>query len=298
MATEYGPAGYARRLLALWLLLGATAGCDALSAQDTPLRVASLNWSLTETLLALDVTPVAAAELPGYREWVGFPALPAHTVDVGRRMEPNLTVLAGARPDLILSSAHYRRGGQRLRGIAPVLELDIYCPHAEAVEEALEVAAELAERLDRPAAMARLRSRLQRSVGALAERVAQLPPGQSVYVVQFRDAGHVRVFGGRGLFQGVLDRAGLANAWAGEANFWGFAVAELVQLDRPAQHLVVIEPVPAAAETMMRCSPVWQALPVVRHGRVHRLPPVWAYGGVASAARFSELLEAALGGAD
>ena len=291
--------GTGRLVRRLVLASGLAASLPGAPAAElaTPPRLASLTWSLTETLLALGVVPVAAAGAPAYREWVAEPELPADVVDAGRRLEPHLGVLAGARPDLILASAFYQGTAERLEHIAPVLALDIYRPGGVALQEADAVAARLADLVDRPAALARLRGRLDQAIGELSAAVARQPEPPVVYVVQFQDAAHVRVFGGQGLYQGVLERAGIRNAWDGPTNYWGFAVAELPRLDAPAHHLVIIEPVAGEAEAMMRHSPVWQALPVVRKGRVHRLAPVWAYGGLASAARFAALLREALDGA-
>ena len=291
-----GPGSLGRRLVCVACLAALAPGAPAAEPANPP-RLASLTWSLTETLLALGVAPVAAAGAPAYREWVAEPELPAVVVDLGRRLEPHLGVLAGTRPELILTSAFYQGPAGRLQDIAPVLALDIYRPGTEALEEADAVAGRLAGLVDRPAELSRLRARLEKAIGGLAGAVASQPEPPRVYVVQFQDAAHVRVFGGQGLYQGVLDRAGIRNAWAGPTNYWGFAVAEVPRLNAPADHLVVIEPVPREAEAMMRTSPVWQALPAVREGRVHRLAPVWAYGGLASAARFAGLLQEALDGA-
>lgn len=280
------------RLLAA-LLVAALAAPAAASAEPTavPARVAVLNWGLAQTVTALGVEPVAVANVAGYRKWVAAPPLPEGTVDLGRRIEPNLDVLAGTAPDLILTSGYFNRGRDRLASIAPTETLRIFRPGGDGLERALEVAGELAARLDRPTAM----SRLQRDLDEAIERLgARSRAGESVYVISFRDGGHVRVYGRHGLFDGVLRRAGLDNAWDGATNFWGFSLVPIERLDAAADHVVVVEPVNREAQEMMRDSPVWRALPAVRSGRVHRIAPTWSYGGVPAAIRFADLLGAAI----
>ena len=270
---------------ALWL------GTTGASTANEGARIAVLNWGLAQTLLGLGIEPVAIANMPGYRKWVAHPPLPDGAVDIGRRIEPNMTVLAGAQPDLILTSNYYNRGLERLRGVAPTETLRIYQPDTRALDRAFVVADELASRLDRGDALAAMRARLERAVAGLRARTE---PGETVYVVRFRDGGHIQVFGDGGLFDGVLERAGLANAWQGASNYWGFAMVPIERLDARADHLVVIEPVKRRAEQLMADSPIWRALPAVRHGRVHRLEPIWSFGGVPAATRFAERLAEAI----
>ncbi|WP_067561393.1 ABC transporter substrate-binding protein [Halofilum ochraceum] len=267
------------------------------SPEQRPERIAVLNWGLAQTLLALDVEPVAIADMHGYRKWVGRPSLPDRTVDVGRRIEPNLDVLAGTDPDLILMSGYYNRARERLATIAPTETLRIYAPDNEvnALESSLRIAGRLADRLGRVQAMPRLRADLDRAIADLKERT---DAGESVYVIGFEDAHHVRVVGAPGLFDAVLRRAGLNNAWQGGASYWGFSLVPIERLDRAADHIVVIEPVPQKAQRMMASSPIWQALPAVREGNVHRLEPIWSYGGVPAAIQFAEHLGAAIDGDD
>ena len=71
----------------------------------TPTRFATSNWSLTESLLALGIDPVAIPEADGYRTWVVEPELPETFADLGTRREPNFEALRDAKPDAILISS-------------------------------------------------------------------------------------------------------------------------------------------------------------------------------------------------
>lgn len=265
--------------------------CEPGTAAEGAERVAVINWGLAQTLIALDVGPVAVAGADGYRNWVAEPPLPATSIDIGRRMEPNLTVLASAKPSVILMSSFYVQRRRTLERIAPVATLDIYEPGARPLQRAGEVARCLARRFGRQEVLKRLEADFDAATRALSRAAGD---AQSVYVVQFRDADHVRVYGNGSLFGGVLERAGMDNAWDAETNFWGFSTTAFTDLDQPAGRLIVVGPVPHEAKAMTQRSPIWRALPAVRDGRVHTLEPVWAYGGLTSAIRFAELLEESL----
>ncbi|MGL6163679.1 MAG: iron-siderophore ABC transporter substrate-binding protein, partial [Aeromonas veronii] len=48
-------------------------------------RIATVDWTIAETLLALGVTPLAVGDAGPYQAWVGEPRLPAGVVDIGLR---------------------------------------------------------------------------------------------------------------------------------------------------------------------------------------------------------------------
>lgn len=230
--------------------------CESPAAAPAGQRVAAVTWSLVETLVALGVEPVAVADRRGYSKWVAHPPLPRDSVDVGRRIEPNLTVLAGTRPDVIVMSGLYAELVRTLERIAPVVTLDIYVPRGRPLDLAREVTDCLALRFSRQADAARLVGRLETATGSLAQAARRSSPPGPAYIVAFRDADHVRVYGENSLFGEVLARAGIDNAWRGKTNFWGFASVEFTRLDEQAAHMVVIGPVPLDAAEMMDESPI------------------------------------------
>lgn len=259
-----------------------------------PQRIATVDWGLAETLLGLGVTPVGVAQLDGYRRWVGEPALPAGVVDLGLRVEPNLELLAELRPELILISPQFENARARLERIAPVQSLALFTPDGEAYTGAQRVVRELAGLLGREAAGEALIARVDARLAAARARLAERPQ-PPLYVASFLDARHVRLFGAQSLYQGVLDRVGLQNAWRGRTNYWGFAQVGIERLaERPEAALLYLEPLPPDAARGLAASPLWQRLPLVRAGRAHALPPVWSFNGLLAAERFAGLLEAQL----
>ncbi len=91
------------------------------------------------------------------------------------------------------------------------------------------------------------------------------------------DTRHVRVYGAKSLFNDVIERCGLANAWRGETNYWGFATVGIEQLARDAAgaRLIYLEPIAPDVLAALARSPLWNSLPFVRAGRVqaHARPP-------------------------
>ncbi|HEY9348369.1 MAG TPA: ABC transporter substrate-binding protein, partial [Inquilinus sp.] len=67
------------------------------------MRLACLEWTSAEMLLSLGVAPMAVCDPKGYRDWVVAPELPAGTIDLGSRGEPNRELLLALQPHLILA---------------------------------------------------------------------------------------------------------------------------------------------------------------------------------------------------
>ncbi|MBF8221470.1 ABC transporter substrate-binding protein [Halomonas sp. 328] len=280
------------RLATLALLLTTPFTAPLAQAEDDAPRLASLDWTLAETLVALGHPPVAVGQVPAYHAWVGEPALPDSVIDLGLRSQPNLERLAALAPEGILISPMFANLTPRLERIAPVSELALYAPGEATWSQLLALTRALAARVEDPAAGEAL-------IDASEARLAQLREGlpeanEPLLIVQFMDARHVRVFGANGLFQAVLERLGLENAWTRPTNAWGFSLASLEELATLEARLVVVEPYPRGVEARLADSGLWQHQPSVAADRVITLPPVWSFGALPSAVRFAELLANAL----
>ncbi|MGP6248994.1 ABC transporter substrate-binding protein, partial [Aeromonas salmonicida subsp. salmonicida] len=95
------------------------------------LRIATVDWTIAETLLALGVTPLAVGDVSAYRAWVGEPLLPADVVDIGLRAQPNRELLAELKPDRILISPLAAPLAPTLSRIAPVQSIALYDPQTD-----------------------------------------------------------------------------------------------------------------------------------------------------------------------
>jgi ABC-type Fe3+-hydroxamate transport system substrate-binding protein len=130
----------------------------------------------------------------------------------------------------------------------------------------------------------------ERRFDAYRSRIAALHP-LPVLLVNFMDGRHVRVYGGSGLYQNVLERIGVTNAWTGETNYWGFSTVGIERLaTREDLRLIAFEPIPADTRPTLERSPLWSRLPFVKAGHVSVLPSVLMFGAMPSALRFARLL--------
>ncbi|WP_429140629.1 ABC transporter substrate-binding protein [Aeromonas allosaccharophila] len=256
-------------------------------------RIATVDWTIAETLLALGVTPLAVGDAGPYQAWVGEPRLPAGVVDIGLRTQPNRELLAELKPDRILISPLAATLAPTLSRIAPVSTIALYDGQTDLWQRLHEVTLTLARMVGKTAEGERLLAELDRDLAKMQGRLpADLPP---LLVVQFIDERHVRVFGRHSLFDAVMTRLGLRNGWQEQTNDWGFSVVSIEQfMTLPIARLVVVDPIPVGVSERLQEPGLWQHLPLVRQAPVLHLPAVWSFGGVLAARRFAGLLSNAL----
>lgn len=257
-------------------------------------RIAVLDWPWAETLLALKIAPLAVAEAGLYRKRVVTPALPDGTIDLGLRSWPNIELLKSLRPDLILTQANYGISAAILEPIAPTLALPLFTPERRPLHFAeaglLDIATRLAREPQAEAFLASFNAELEDIRQSLSGY-----DGRPLLIAKFADDRMLDIYGPGSLFQDVLDRLGLANAWIQSGNHWGFSTAGLDAIARaPEARLVIIEPGPSSS---LASSDLWKALPAVRADRVVTIPPTWVFGGMPSARRFAAVLGKALASA-
>ncbi|WP_280561762.1 ABC transporter substrate-binding protein [Chromohalobacter sp. 48-RD10] len=265
------------------------------ASAETP-RIATVDWTIAETLLALGVTPVGVAQTDAYREWVGAPPLPDEVADIGLRAQPNRELLAQLSPDRILISPMFSTLKPSLERIAPTDTVALYTPGSDLWTRLKNATREIAAIANREAEADTLLAWLDAHLALLRQTLAsQEVDDRPLLVVQFIDDRHVRVFGEHSLYNAVMARLGLENAWQDATNYWGFATVGLEALAKlDDARLVVIEPMPVGVDERLASSALWQHLPSVRRDDVLTLPPVWSFGGAPSAARFADHLSQAL----
>ena len=279
-------------LISLLLPLAAQADTSPIASVPLP-RIATVDWTIAETLLALGVTPLAVGDAGPYQAWVGEPRLPAGVVDIGLRTQPNRELLAELKPDRILISPLAAPLAPTLSRIAPVSTIALYDAQTDLWQRLHEVTLTLARMVGKTAEGERLLAGLDRDLASMqAGLPADLPP---LLVVQFIDERHVRVFGRHSLFDAVMTRLGLRNGWQEQTNDWGFSVVSIEQfMTLPTARLVVVDPIPVGVSERLQEPGLWQHLPLVRQAPVLHLPAVWSFGGVLAARRFAGLLSDAL----
>lgn len=261
-------------------------------AATPPSRIAVLDWGLAESLLVLGVKPLAVAEAPLYSDRVVTPELEEDTIDLGLRSWPNMELLRALHPDLILSQAGYGISSARLNEIAPTLALPLFSAARQPLRAAEDALREIAVRTGRDDFAMRYLQNSHDRLDAIA-RNAKSYDARPLLIIKFTDDRLIDIYGAGGLFDDVLKRIGIANAWDGPTNNWGFATTGLDAIARfPDARLIIIEPGPAGPFFQ---SALWKALPAVRQGRVSMIPPTWVFGAFPSAMRFAEVLRQGLG---
>ncbi len=261
-------------------------------AADTAPRIATLDWTVAETLIGIDARLVGLAQVDGYESWVVEPAVPADVLDLGLRAQPSLEQLAAIAPDRIALSPMFANLEDRLSAIAPVEVFELYGPDVDTWSAMRRLTRELGEYAERREQAETLIRTTEDRLDRLADRLPDDPP--ALIVVQFMDERHVRVFGENGLYHAVIERLGLENGWDGETNRWGFSLVGLEKLAGLDGRIVVVEPYPVGVERALAESAFWDRLTSGNGSEPVELDPVWSFGALPSASRFAERLVEAL----
>ena len=260
------------------------------------LRIASLDYGLANSCIAMGAMPVGIANSAQWSRWVVEPALPPSVANLGSDLQINTEVLAALKPDLILATPYVSALRSRLEEIAPVATYAIYTgqgtPLANARSETRALGKAIGRARQADALIVRAEERFAQCASDL---VGALQP--KVLLVSFMDARHARVYGPESMFQNVLDAIGIENAWATPTNAWGFETVGIEDLARAASDdtmIVAIEPILDDVRPTLAHSPIWNRMPAVAEGRFRIMPSVLMFGMLPSAMRFARLLTAEL----
>jgi ferric hydroxamate transport system substrate-binding protein len=272
--------------------LGAAIGSSLVGKAQAHLqqRIAVVDWAMFETLLALDVVPVAATELVQFRKIAIEPAVPPQVADLGLRGSPNFEMLRLSNPDLIVSSRWFGWVQDHLAQIAPVASYSVYEPGRPPYASAEQITMALGEQLGRSRQAQAYVDASSRDIARASLRMADRT-ARPVFLINLGDARHFRVFGADSMFGDVLQRLGLRNAWPKATSYAATAPIPLEALaEVPEASIVIISPVPPDAHSTLAKSPLWKAFPAAREGRVVTLPPVNPFGALPAARRFARVL--------
>ncbi len=255
-------------------------------------RVVSLDYAAAETLISLGLPPVGVQSSDHWNRWVVEPALPVSVANVGQDLAVNLEVIAALKPDLIITTPYTDMLRNRLAPIAPVHMISVYDQTGAPLKNAYAETVNLGRLTGMPDQVEMFLNTADAEFSLLRNRLAQKnhPP---VALVNFMDDRHVRVYGRSSLYQDVLDRIGLENAWTRPTNYWGFATVGLEELARHApenMHLIAFEPIVDEIKPTLASSPIWRTMPVVQNENYEVFPAVLTFGMVPSALRFGNLI--------
>jgi iron complex transport system substrate-binding protein len=257
------------------------------SAAPSP-RLVSIDWTHTETLLALGVTPVAVAQTLDYNSWVKSPEIPQTVADVGLRTQPNLERIHELKPDKILLSPMFSTLETQLSKIAPVTTIGLY-RSGDVDWSALErVTRQLAEVSEKEPQAEALIEQANAEMDRLSTKLPDNAP--PMLMVQFMDTNHVRVFGNNSLYKASVNKIGLESAWKRQTNAWGYSLVGLDQLIGVDGQIVIISPMPAGTEESLKQNQFWQYIVKESGYPALQVPAVWSFGSIPSATRFARFI--------
>ncbi|GAA2683477.1 iron-siderophore ABC transporter substrate-binding protein [Nonomuraea recticatena] len=269
-------------------------------------KVVSLEWTYTEDLLALGVTPVGVADVDNYETWVtAGERVKGRTTDVGTRQEPSLEKITALAPDLIVAEKF--RVGQNLdalKQIAPVVVLDYTGEGTGRTQYAhmRQTLKDLAVVVGRQAEADRVLAGLDAKIAEVKGRLEKAGKAGTDYTVTQGYTGEnapvLRLLADNSLAAQVLAEAGLKNAWKGKGDSWGMTetdVEALKQVDR-ATLLYVASDKDNVFTGALAKNPIWQGLTFVKEKRALPLDPgTWLWGGPKTTEQLLEETAKALG---
>lgn len=285
-----------RAMLSAMLGVGALAAnalSDVVLAADVPAspprRIVVLDWGLTEMVLSIGVVPVGIANTRDFRRNFTACDVPASVVDLGLMFQPNMELLFALKPDLIVISPAHATLKAALERVAPTITLGRYRssdrPYSAARAETLQLARLLG---CEPRAQALL-TQADTALAHARTTLAALPRmgKKPLYMVNFIDESHVRVFGPDSFYGELMTTLGLHNAvHSGAFSTTGFDALGSV----PDATLLYMKPLASSVSNMMKTSPLWHAMPFMNEGRMMGLSRVPPDGCVLSAMLYARVL--------
>ncbi|KIC20346.1 ABC transporter substrate-binding protein, partial [Leisingera sp. ANG-Vp] len=224
--------------------------------------------------------PVGMADVAGYEKWVVSPPVPDSVTDIGLRGEPNLEVIIGLKPDLILLTDEGIGMARQAERIAPVVHFNAFAKGQDNIAQGRENYLMLARLFGKEdtarANLAAMDARLAKQAEQIKTHFGGEVP--KVTLVRFVDAKRAVVYGKNGPPHAALTALGLKSAIEIPSSRWGLAYKRIRKLAEASSGKVLyFEPFDQKAELFETA--LWQAMPFVKSGSFEALPPLWSYGG-------------------
>ena len=267
-------------------------------------RVVGTEWNVLEHLVSLGVMPVGAADVAGYGAWVSAEPLASDVTDIGVRGEPSIEAVAALQPDLVVATTDLPEAAiEQLEEIVPVLVLrsaDASRPIEQMTENLELIAQATGTEAEADAVLAEYEAAVEDGAAALAEAGLEGRP------VAFADGWvasnqvSVRPFVSGSLLAAVNEELGLETPWELEGDpDYGLASTDVEGLTALGDvEFVYITNGVAEADPFagaLAGNAIWESLPFVEDGNVHRLDDgIWMFGGPSSMEQYIDALVAAL----
>lgn len=274
---------------------------------DAPAKnIVSLEWGLTENLVALGVKPIGEADVKGYNTYNTIAPIEATTPDVGTRSEPSLDAIAALRPDLVVTTTDLPENViAQIAKQTPVLTLR-GSDGNDPIGYMRRTVTVLAQATGTQAKGAELLAGFDAYISAGKAKLAAAGKAGAPFTMSdgWIDSGtvSVRMFTPTSFFGGVAAELGLQNQWTtGGDKDYGLAQTDiegLTKIKNPDNAFVYMANKADGGDAFVSAltgNAVWKQLPFVKDSNLHRLPDgIWMFGGPPSAQAFVDALVAAL----
>jgi ferric hydroxamate transport system substrate-binding protein len=274
-------------------------------------KVVSLEWGLTENLVALGVKPIGQADVKGYNVWAKAAPIDATTADVGTRGEPSLDAIVALNPDLIVTTTDVPETviAQVAKQI-PVVALR-GSDGTDPIGYMRRTVTLLSQATGTQAQGVKLLADFDAKVAAGKDALAKAGKTGAPFVMAdgWIESGtvSVRMYTPTSFFGGIAAELGLKNQWAtGGDKDYGLAqtdVEGLTKITDPKTAFVYAASDADGGDADggdpfvkgLAGNAVWKQLPFVTANNVHRLPDgIWMFGGPPSAGAYIDALVDAL----
>ncbi len=260
---------------------------------DDAERVVALEWAFVEALLAVGVQPVGVADIAGYNAWVKIPLeLDESAVDVGSRTEPNLEVITGLNPDLIIAvSFRVTQNYEELNAIAPTLVFNPYpedlniSQYDDMIATFNIIAQAVGREAEAETVLDHMQDLYQRAEAALADAGRE---GEAFILAQgwtTESVATFRLFTENAMAVQILEQIGLENAWADAPQLYGFSeigIEGFAALQGDEFNFFYVAQ--GNDNDFFADSPLWNAMTFVQQERAYWLGgDAWLFGGPLSA---------------
>lgn len=239
----------------------------------TPQRIVSIEFSFTDDVSLLGVSPVGLGDdntpsllLPQIRSRIG------QYTSIGTRESPNLAVIAGLHPDLIIAD---RIGNAKiidqLRAIAPTIAL--LSQHAS-YQQSLNTAVTIGAALDN---CAKMQSVLAAHNALMAHDKSEVPAGEHrSYVIGLSSTKTFTIFNDQQYNSQVLDLLGLKSLatdtnrfQAGDAQ--GVTLETFATINPDIVFYANVQDAPSALFDTWKSSPIYQATSAAQSHQVFKV---------------------------
>lgn len=267
-------------------------------------NIVALEWNTAENLVALGVMPVGVADIEGYGDWVKSETLDDSVTDVGMRGEPSVDAIAGLAPELVLTTTDLPEAViTQIEEFAPVLVVrgaDAADPIGQMEKNLERIAVATGHEAESDEVLAGFHDKL--AEGAAALEAAGFAGAPFMMSDSWASGGQVsiRPFAEGSLLTAVTEELGLENAWTGEGDAdYGLGSTDVEGLTAvgDVEFIYIANGDTDAYQNELAGNAVWQSLPFVQSGKVHRLPDgIWMFGGPSSMNDYIDAVVATLAG--